>query len=70
MTNKSNDYISTTPIDYDCCFENFKEVKFEDLPLHVPLVNIMSSVDDLRIASRKTEEVQQMIKKQETKSNQ
>jgi hypothetical protein len=68
-TNSTNDYIPTAPIDFDCCFENFKDAKFEDLPLHVPLVNIMSSIDDLRIASKKTE-VQQMIKEQETKSNQ
>jgi hypothetical protein len=69
-TNLTNDYIPTATTDFDCCFENFEEVKFEDLPLHVPLVNIMSSIDDLRIASRKTEAVQQMIKEQELKNNQ
>jgi hypothetical protein len=69
-TNLTNDYMPTATIDFDCCFENFEEVKFEELPLHVPLINIMSSIDDLRIASRKTEEVQQTIKEQEMKNNQ
>jgi hypothetical protein len=70
VTNLTNDYVPSAPIDFDCCFEDLNDVKFEDLPLHVPLVNIMSSVDDLRVASMKTEEVQQMIKDQEIRHNQ
>jgi hypothetical protein len=35
-----------------------KTVPFEKLPLQEPLVNIMSSVDDLRIASVKIKVVQ------------
>jgi hypothetical protein len=62
-----NDYVSSAPVNFDCCFENFKGVKFEDLLLHVPLVNIMSSLDDLWVASMKTEEVQQTIEYQEIK---
>jgi hypothetical protein len=69
VTNSSNDYVPYIPVDFDCCFEDLKNVNLEDLPLHVPLVNIMSSVDDLRIASKKTEEVQQMIKEQEFKND-
>jgi hypothetical protein len=67
-TNLTNDYVPSAPVNFDRCFENLKDVKFEDLPLHVPLVNIMSSVDDLKVASMKTEEVQQTID-QETKYN-
>jgi hypothetical protein len=70
VTNLANDYIPSTPVNFDCCFEDLKNVNFEDLQLHVPLVNIMSSVDDLRVASKKTEEVQQMIKDQEIKLTQ
>jgi hypothetical protein len=47
-TNSTDDYIPSAPVNYDC-FENLKNVKFENLPLHIPLVNIMSSVDDLRV---------------------
>jgi hypothetical protein len=46
-----------------------KDVNFEEYPLHIPLVNIMSSVDDLRTISKKTEEVQELIRDQETKHN-
>jgi hypothetical protein len=70
VTNLTNDYVPSAPIDYDCCFEDLNNVKLEDLPLHIPLVNIMSSADDLRVASMKTEEVQQMIKDQEIRHNQ
>jgi hypothetical protein len=40
-----------------------KDKNVEDLPLQVPLVNIMTSADDLRVASMRVEEVQEMIKK-------
>ena len=42
-------------------------VNFENLPLQVPLVNVMSNMDDLRVASMRADEVQEMIKDQETK---
>lgn len=70
VTNSTNDYVPYVPVNFDCCFEDLKDVNFEDLPLHTPLVNIMSSIDDLRVASKQTEEVQQMIKDQEIKQNQ
>jgi hypothetical protein len=42
-----------------------KTVPFGTIPLHVPLVNVMSTVDDLSIASIKVNEAQQMIREQE-----
>jgi hypothetical protein len=68
--NVTNDYVPSAPIDFDCCFEDLKQINLEELPLHIPLVNIMSSMDDLRLASKKTEEVQQLIREQEGKQNQ
>jgi hypothetical protein len=68
-TNLTNDYVPPATINFDCCFEELKNAKFEELPLKIPLANIMSFVDDLRIASVKGEELQQIIKKQETKYN-
>jgi hypothetical protein len=68
-TNVTNDYVPSAPIDFDCCFENLKEEKLEHLPLHVPLMNILSSVDDLRIASVKADEMKQLIKEQELKNS-
>jgi hypothetical protein len=69
-TNLSNDYVPAAPVDSDCCFENLEDVKFKELPLQVPLVNIMSSIDDLRVASMKVDDVQNLIKEQESKYNQ
>jgi hypothetical protein len=69
-SNVTNDYVPAATIDFDCCFENFEQLNLKELPLHIPLVNVMSSIDDLRIASRKTEEVQQMIEDQERKQSQ
>jgi hypothetical protein len=56
-TNLTNYYVPSAHIDFDCCFENLEEIKLENLFLHVPLVNIMASIDDLRITSMKAEEV-------------
>lgn len=69
-TNVTSDYVPAAPVNFDCCFQDLKDVKFEQLPLHVPLVNIMSSVDNLRLASLKVDDVQQLIKEQEMKDSQ
>jgi hypothetical protein len=69
-TNMTSDFVPSVPVNFDCCFENIDDVEFQDLPLHVPLVNIMSSIDDLRVAGMKVVEVEQLIKKQKLKSDQ
>jgi hypothetical protein len=68
-TNLTDDYIPSASIDFDCCFDGIEKVNFEDLPLHIPLVNIMSNTDELRLASIKADEIQRMIKDQESKQN-
>jgi hypothetical protein len=57
ITHLTNDYVLTAPVDFDCCFENLKDINFKQLHLHLPLANIISSVDDSRIASMKVEDV-------------
>lgn len=65
--NMSNDFLPTIPMDFDCCLI-FKETKdFSKLPLYIPLSNILSSADELRVASHKVDEVEDMIKEQEVK---
>jgi hypothetical protein len=44
-------------------------VPLENIPLHIPLVNLISA-DDLRIASVKVREIHEMIREQEQKFNQ
>jgi hypothetical protein len=69
-TNVTNDYIPSEPVDFNCCFHDVEKVNLEDLPLQLPLVNIMSSMNDLRVASIKADEIEQTIKDQELKHNQ
>jgi hypothetical protein len=70
IVNVTNDYVPSTPVMFENCLEDLKSIPFEKLPLHTPLVNVMSSVDDLRIASVKADEIQQMIRAQETEHSQ
>jgi hypothetical protein len=45
------------------------KLHFEDLSLHIPLVNIMSHTDELRVATMTADEIQRMIKIQVSKQN-
>jgi hypothetical protein len=65
--NASQDFVPTIPLDFDCCLTFEKAKEFEEIPLSVPLSNILASADDLRLASHKVDEVEQMIKEQKMK---
>jgi hypothetical protein len=47
ITNITGDYVPIACIDFDCCFDNLEDVKFEHTPWNIPLTNVMSSVYDL-----------------------
>jgi hypothetical protein len=68
--NATNDYEPSAPINLDDCFENTKKVPFKNLPIHTPMVNVMSSIDDLKFASMKADEIQQLIRELEMKQEQ
>jgi hypothetical protein len=40
-SNMSSDYIPVAPINFDCCLQDLKEINLEQLPLKLPLENIM-----------------------------
>jgi hypothetical protein len=67
IVNVSHDFVPTIPLDFDCCLTFEKTKGFEEIPLSVPLSNILTSADDLRLASHKVDEVEQMIKVQKMK---
>ena len=67
IVNVSQDFVPTIPLDLDCCLTFEKTKEFEEIPLSVPLSNILASADDLRLASHKVNEVEQMIKEQKMK---
>jgi hypothetical protein len=64
VKNISNDFLPIVSMDFDCCslFEQTRD--FSQLSLSIPLSNILSSVDDLRVASHKIDEVEKMIDEQ------
>lgn len=68
-SNVTMNFFPSISINYDCCIEAEKATKISQLKVDVPLNNIMNSVDDLKIASIKIEEVDQLIKEQEKKTD-
>ena len=54
-------------LEYDCCGSIDKNFKLIELRLHIPLRSVAGSLDDLRIASRKVEDVEKLIHEQEWK---
>lgn len=58
-SNSSNDIVPIAEVNFDCCFDDEKHTAdIQNIPLHVPLVDILSSQDDLRLASIKADEVE------------
>jgi hypothetical protein len=65
VSNVSKDFLPELNLDFDCCFGEHEKRKLNEIPLDIPLNNVMSSIDDLRLASVKVNEVRQFIKEQE-----
>jgi hypothetical protein len=54
-------------VDLDCCLNEMEREQLHEIPLQKPLSNIMSSVDNLNLASMKISEVQDLIDKEQNK---
>jgi hypothetical protein len=67
VKNISNDFLPTIPMNFDCCVIFGKTKEFSQVPLPIPLSNVLSSADDLRMASHKVSEVERMIQEQEAR---
>ena len=65
--NISNDFLQTIPVDYDCCLELNKKTDLHNIDLKIPLMNILTSNDELRLASFRVAEVNKLIEEQEKK---
>ena len=66
VSNRTNkDIIPTMFLDYDCCGSIDKNFKLKELRLHKSLKSVAGSLDDLRIASHKVEDVEKLILEQE-----
>jgi hypothetical protein len=68
VSNRTNkDIIPPMSLEYDCCGSIDKNFKLNELRLHIPLRSVAGSLDDLRIASNKVEDVEKLILEQEWK---
>jgi len=56
----SKDVIPPISLEYDCCGSVNQNFNLNELHLHIPLRNVTSSLDYLRIASRKVEDVESL----------
>ena len=63
----SKDVIPHLPLMYDCCDGIDKNFKLNDLHLHIPLRCVTNSLYDLRIASHKLDDVENLILEQDWK---
>jgi len=61
VSNRTNkDIIPHMSLEYDCCGID-KNFKFNELRLHIPLRSVASSLDVMKIASHKVEDVEKLI---------
>jgi hypothetical protein len=55
------DALPLASVDIHCCLTPFERKQLHTIPMQKPLTNTLSSVEDLRIASVKTDEIQDVI---------
>ena len=55
------------PVEIDCCLTKYEKEQLREIPLQKPLTNILSSVEDLKLARFKIDELQGMIDKEQRK---
>ena len=65
--NSQDDVLPLAPVDLDCCLTFQEKEQLSEISLDNPLTNILSSVEDLKIASVKIDEIQEMIHEEEKK---
>jgi hypothetical protein len=65
--NSQDDVLPLAPVDLDCCLSLQEKEQLSEISLNKPLTNILSSVEDLKIASAKIYEIQEMIQEEEKK---
>jgi hypothetical protein len=68
VTNRTNkDVIPPLSLEYDCCGSVDQTYKLNELHINVPLRSASNSLDDLRMASHKVDEVENLILEQDWK---
>jgi hypothetical protein len=54
-------------VDIDCCLTSAEREQLHEILLQKPLTNVLSSVEDLKIASVKIDEIQELINAEKSK---
>ena len=68
ISNNSQDgVLPIASVDVDCCLTQAEREQLHETLLHKPLANILSSVEDLKIASLKTDEIRVLINVEKAK---
>jgi hypothetical protein len=65
--NSQDDILPLVPVNIDCCLTEHEKEQLHEIPLQKPLSNILSSVEDLNLASVKISEIQNLIDKEQAK---
>jgi hypothetical protein len=65
--NSQEDVLPLAPVDLDCCLTLPEKEQLNEISLNRPLTNILSSVEDLKVASIKIDEIQELINEEEKK---
>jgi hypothetical protein len=65
--NSKEDVLPLFSNDVDCCLTGYEEDQLHEIPLQKPLTNILSSVEDLNLASFKINDIQNLIDKEQAK---
>ena len=67
LNNSQDDVLPMASVDLDCCLTQAEGEQLHEIPLQKPLTNILSSVEDLKIASVKIDEIQELINAEKAK---
>lgn len=68
VSNRTNkNIIPPMSLEYDCCGGVVKNFKLNELHFHIPFRSVASSLDDLKIASHKVQDVENLILEQDWK---
>jgi hypothetical protein len=65
--NYQDDVLPFAPVDLDSCLTSQEKEQLSEISLDKPLTNILSSVEDLKIASVKIDKIQEMIHEEKKK---
>jgi len=65
--NSQDDVLPIASVDIDCSLTQAEREQLHEIPLQKPLTNVLPTVEDLKIASVKIDEIQELINAENTK---